>query len=385
MNKNLKKIQLNPVRYYSQVVKNDPKGIDLTMGEGHFNSPFNAKLRAYEALITNHTRYSQIEGDDQLRKLLIEKYYPHYHADNEIIITNGSTQALFSVLLSIISSDDDEIMIIAPYYPAYVQLINLLGGKPVIIDSSSTHYKVTPEVLSEVVTEKTKVLIINEPSNPTGTTYTKEEKEALLAYFKSNHFYIIIDELYKLYTDESFVSFSELIAQDELKKKFIFINGLSKSHMMTGYRIGYVVCDESVSSELKKINYLQVSCISTIMQQAAIGALEEEYFPQFVKKYYLNNLLTVIDTLKYLKINHVETKCGYYIFMDVSDFFMTGVEFCRYFRDKYHVALVPGKLFGDSFKQYIRISCCKDIKDIILFVNLLTEFTENFKKNVNIT
>ncbi len=375
MNKRLKKIKLNPVRYYSRLIKDDPKGIDLTMGEGHFNSPFKAKLMAYEALLTNNTKYGQIEGDKLLRKLLIEKYYPQYNSENEIMITNGSTQAIFSVLLSLISSQQDEIILIAPYYPAYLQVINLLGGKPVVIDTSETNFKINTESLEKVVTSHTKAIIINEPNNPTGITYNKAEKEALMAFFKANHFYIIIDEIYKLYTSDEFVSFSDLMDY-QLKKLFIFVSGLSKSHMMTGYRIGYVVSDSLVNNELKKINYLSMSCISTIMQQAAIGALEEEYFPQFVKKYYLNNTDTLRQSLKYLKINYVESTDGYYIFMDVSPFNMTGDNFCEFFSKVYHVALVPGHLFGLSFRHYVRISCCKDIKNIIKFINYLTDFID---------
>ncbi|QVK17264.1 pyridoxal phosphate-dependent aminotransferase [Mycoplasmatota bacterium] len=380
MNKRLKKIKLNPVRYYSRLIKDDPKGIDLTMGEGHFDSPFNAKLKAYEALLTNDTKYGPIEGDEKLRKTLIEKYYPTYQADKEIIITNGCTQALFSVLLSIITSSEDEIIIIAPYYPAYLKLIDLLGGKAIIIDSGKYQFKVNPEVLEEVITEKTKAIIINEPNNPTGVTYTKAEKDSLLTLFKSKSYYIIVDEIYKQYTTKDFVSFSELINNDDLKKRFFFINGLSKSHMMTGYRIGYVVCDELMNRELRKINYLSVSCISTIMQKAALGALEEECFVQFVRKYYLNNLNTLLDSLKFLKIKYVEATCGYYVFIDVSPYQVTGVEFCQYFIKNYHVALVPGILFGDSYGNYIRVSCCKDIKDIIRFINCLTEFVESNKK-----
>ncbi len=371
MNDRLKNIKLKPVRYYSQ----ESKGIDLTMGEGHFNSPFNAKLKAYEALLKNNTKYSQIEGNVQLRKLLIEKYYPAYDFDQNIIITNGATQALFNVLLAIISSKEDEIIVLSPYYPAYLQSIILMGGTPIVIDSEKTHFKVTVECLKKVVTQNTKAIIINEPNNPTGITYTKEEKEMLLKYFEACHLFVIIDEIYNSYTDDTFISFSKLV-NEELRKKIIFINGLSKSHMMTGYRIGYVISDDSFNNELKKINYLTVSSISTIMQQAAIGALEEEYYIEFIRKYYLNNVKILKDSLDGLNIDYVKTTCGFYIFMNVSQFNMSGLEFCCYFSKHYQVALVPGHLFGDSFLNYVRISCSNDIKDIIKFVNYFTDFIE---------
>ncbi len=382
MNIRLNKIKMVPVRYYSRLLNNHPDGIDLTMGEGHFNSPFNAKLRAYEALLMNQTKYSTIEGDAVLRKVLVEKYYPLYHKD-EIIITNGSTQAVFSVLLSLISSSKDEVIIISPFYPAYVQSVMLLDGTPIIIDSSETNFKINPEVLKRYVTENTKAIIINEPNNPTGVTYSREEKEKLLKFFSNHEFYVIVDEIYRLYTADDYVSFSELI-DEKLKKRFIFINGLSKSHLMTGYRVGYALGDKIVIDELRKINYLSVSCISTIMQQAALGALEDDYFPQFVRRYYIDNLKILKENLKELNIAYVENDGGYYLFMNVEQFQMTGEDFCKFFSKEYKVAMVPGILFGDPFKYYVRISCCKDVKEIMEFINILTKYVEEKKLIGNI-
>lgn len=375
MNKKLLSIKLNPVRYYSQLLKNNKKGLDLTLGEGHFESPFNAKLKAYEALVTNDTKYTKVEGDKTLRKLLIKKYYPQYDYEKEIIITNGSTQGFFSVLLSIINSKQDEIIIIAPYYPAYDKVVKLLGGKVVEIDSSKSDFKITPEVLESYVTDRTKAIIINEPCNPTGVTYSIEEKRELLEYFKRKKFLIIVDELYSQYTYELFVSFSTLITND-LKNRFIFINGLSKSHMMTGYRIGFVVSNKEINQELKKINYLTVSCISSIMQKGAIGALEDDQFCQFVSNYYLTNLQILKEALKFLNVKYVDATSGYYLFINICKFNLTGEEFCECFIDKYQTAVVPGKLFGKEFSNYIRVSCCKDIKDIIKFINYITDFSE---------
>lgn len=379
MNKKLKSIVLNPVRYYSQLIKNNKKGIDLTLGEGHFVSPFNAKLKAYEALLANDTKYSLVEGNESLRKLLIEKYYPKYDYKNEIIITNGSTQGFFSVLLSIINSKQDEVIIIAPYYPAYEKVVKLLGGKVVVINSSKSGFKISPEVLGNYVTGKTKAIIINEPCNPTGVIYSIEEKKVLLEYFKDKDFLIIVDEVYSQYTSESFISFSSLITYD-LKDRFIFINGLSKSHMMTGYRIGFVVCGKSLNNELKKINYLTVSCISSVMQKGAIGALEDDQFCKFVTKYYFTNLQTLKETLNNLNIEFVDANSGYYLFINVSKFGLSGEEFCKYFIDNYYTALVPGKLFGKGFDNYVRVSCCKDIKDISKFVNYILDFSEICEK-----
>lgn len=380
MNKRLLGINFKPVRYYSSLIKNDPEKIDLTVGEGHFASPFNAKLKAFEALLKDNTKYTLVEGNSALREKIIEIYYPMYDKDKEIIITNGSTHGIFLVLSSLINSINDEIIIIGPYYPAYYNTIYLLGGKVKIIDTDKTNFKLTVEKLKEVVSNSTIALIINEPSNPTGVIYTKEEKNILLEYLKKQHFYVIVDEIYRAYAEDGFISFSSII-DEEIKKRFIFINSLSKSHMMTGYRIGFVLSNKSINNELKKLNYLSVSSIATIMQEAALGALSEETFAPFVKKYYQENLQLVHDSLNYLQVKYVPTNSGYYVFMDTSSFFMTGDEFCRYFCENYKIALVPGHIFGENYRYYVRISCCRDTKDLMYFIDKMTNFVDkNHKK-----
>lgn len=371
MNINLKKIKLQPVRAYS---KANSDMLNLTVGEGHFNSPFSAKLKAYEALLTNKTKYSLVEGSEKLREKIINKYYPNYNKDNEIVITNGSTQALFITLLSLISSSTDEIIIIAPYYPAYYNVTVLLGAKAIIINSSNNNFKINSDLLDKYVSPNTKAIIINEPNNPTGITYTLSEKKALIDYFKKHTFYIIIDEIYKTFTDDEFVPFSSIIDND-LKERFIFINGFSKSHMMTGYRIGYVLSNKEINHLLKTLNYLTVSSISTIMQEAALGAIDDDYFKNFVSRYYLNNLKIIQTEFDDLKINYVKGNGGYYLFMNTERFNLTGNEFIQNFRKKYGIALVPGELFGKDFSYYVRISCCKDIKDIVKFLNAIRHFS----------
>lgn len=374
MNQKLKSIKLQPVRYFKSLIEGDSQGIDLTVGEGHFSSPFASKLKAYEALLTDNTKYSTVEGDIKLREMITSKFYPNYDKNNEIIITNGATQGLYITLHAIIDSIVDEIIIIGPYYPAYYNNIRLLGAKPVIIDSSQTNFKINCEVLDKYINDNTKAIIINEPNNPTGITYSLDEKKALIDYFIHKDIYIVIDEVYKIFTDSNYVSFADLIS-DSLKDKFIFINSLSKSHMMTGYRVGFVLSNEEFNYELKKLNYLSVSSISTIMQEAAVGALSDDYFCDFVSKYYLNNLRIIQDELDFYDIDYVKSSCGYYIFINTLNFNLTGVEFCNFFSKNYHIALVPGYIFGDDYKYYVRASCCKDIKEIVKFIEAIIDFS----------
>jgi len=146
MNSQLKNVVLNSVRHYSNLINGYEDGIDFTVGEGHFESPFNAKLKAIEALMNNQTKYGKIEGDDLLRELFINNYYPTYNYQSEVIVTNGSTQGVFSSLLSLLNGED-EVILVSPHYPAYEQMINLLGCKCVIIDTKSNHFKINTELL----------------------------------------------------------------------------------------------------------------------------------------------------------------------------------------------------------------------------------------------
>ncbi|MDF2700433.1 MAG: patA [Haloplasmataceae bacterium] len=371
MNKNLMKTNLKPLSHYSKNPNDD--GIDLSLGEGHFNSSFNAKLKAYEALLDNNTKYSKVEGDETLRKLIIENYYPNFNYQDEIVVTNGSTQGFFSVMLTLINKGD-EVIILSPHYPIYENVVRLLGGTPVIIDTRETNFKINSVILEKNITKKTKALIINEPNNPTGVTYTTQEKIELLKLFKNNKFYVIIDELYRLYTKSDYVSLSELIYDYNNKEQFIFINGLSKSHLMTGYRIGYVISNKIINEELKKINFLSVGCISSVMQQGAIGAILDEEHTKFVNNYYLNNLELLKEELMDIKVDYVNATGAYYLFINVSKFNLTGKEFCYKFKEKYHISLVPGEVFGIKYQDYVRISCCKDVKDIVKFINYLKNF-----------
>ena len=371
MNKHLEKVSITPVRKYRELLKD---GLDLTLGEGHFNSSFQAKVKGYEALLNNDTKYCEVIGLEALRKEFIRQYYPQYDAYNEIIITNGSTQGLFAVLFSLIN-DDDEVIILSPHYSVYEHLIRSLGGKVVCIDTKNTGFKVTTELLSACIHPKTKAIIFNEPCNPTGITYSEEEKRELIGFLKQQSLYVIVDELYRHYTEKTYLSFSTFI-DSSLKSRFIFINGLSKSHLMTGYRIGFVVCDRKLREELKKVNYMQVGCVATIMQHSALGAHEDEAYSEFVRKYYINNRIMIKEELESLGFEVVDATGGYYLFVNIKHLKTSADDFCAELLNRFNIAVVPGHLFGEGYEDYIRISCCKDVENLTYFVNSLQKYLD---------
>lgn len=371
MNERLNNLTLHTLRQYRKLIESSPNGIDLTVGEGHFHAPFNAKLGVYEALLMNQTKYSTISGEEDLRKKYVSKYYPQYSHD-EVIITNGATQGVFISLMSLINSNQDEVIVLAPYYPSYVQIITLLGAKPIIIDTASDNFKITVNKLKEHITPNTVGLIINEPCNPTGITYSLEEKSELLKLFKKKDLYIIVDEVYRAYTNEDHVSFTELMDLD-LKEKFIFINSLSKSHLMTGFRIGFVLSSKKIINNLHKLNCLMIASLSKLLQEGAKNALDDDYYPNFVRKYYLNNTRYLQDELNELNIDYVKGNGGYYVFIRTDKLGLDDEVLAKILSEKYQIAVVPGRIFGEEYNHYIRVSCCRDIQDIIRFIGVLRE------------
>ncbi len=366
MNEKLNNLVLHSIRQYRK-----PNTLDLTVGEGHFQAPFNAKLGVYEALLMNQTKYSTISGEESLRKKFVSKYYSQYDYE-EVVVTNGATQGIFITLMAIINNNSDEIIVLAPYYPAYAQIITLLGAKPVIVDTKDHDFKISITKLKEYLTHNTVGIIINEPCNPTGVTYTLEEKLELLKLFREHKMYVIVDEVYRAYTNEDHVSFAELIDL-KLKEQFIFVNSLSKSHLITGFRVGFVLSNKQIISNLQKLNWMIIGSLSKLLQEGASNALDDDYYPNFVKRYYINNTRYLQDELDELNIDYVKGNGGYYVFVRTDQMGLDDEGFTNLFSEKYQLAVVPGRIFGENYQNYVRVSCCRDVKDIIRFVEVLRE------------
>ncbi len=342
--------------------------IDLSMGEPDFHTPNSIKVAGINAIEENRTRYTLNQGTNELRTAISAKLKRDNNLDynlNEIIVSNGAKQSVYNSILATVNPGD-EVIIPAPYWVSYPAMVSLAGGKNVIIETNeTTGFKVTAEHLEAAITPKTKMLILCNPSNPTGSSYTKKELEALAEIVLKNNFYVLSDEIYEklVYDDFEFVSFAAL--DPEMKKKTILVNGISKTYAMTGWRIGYTAAPENIVSAINKIQSHTTSHASSISQHAAIEAVAG---PQYVisemleefrnrREYFYNELTSIKGITCY------KPEGAFYLFPNISNYLHTKSEvlkiensfdFAMHLLYDAHIAAVPGSAFGSE--GYLRMS-----------------------------
>ncbi len=334
--------------------------IDLSVGEPDFPTPLNIKEAAKKAIENDFTRYTINAGTVELRKAIAEKLLNENGLEyslKEIIVSNGAKQSIFNTIHSVVYNDD-EVIIPAPYWVSYPEMVNLAHGKSVIVQTEENNgFKMTPEQLANAITPRTKALILCNPSNPTGSAYNKTELEALAEVVKDKEIYIIADEIYEklTYGDFEFVSFASL--SDDIKKKTILVNGVSKAYAMTGWRIGYTAGPENVIAGINKIQSHSTSNASSISQHAAIEALlgpqdaVEKMRVQFENRrnYFYDALLSLGGITCY------KPEGAFYLFPNISSYFgkstdvmkiSNSFDFAMYLLYEAKIAVVPGSAFG---------------------------------------
>ena len=344
--------------------------INLSVGEPDFNTPEIIKEAGIAAIKNNFTHYPPVPGYMDLRKAICEKLKRDNGVDFEptqIIVSNGGKHALINVLLAMVNPGD-EVIIPAPYWVSYPEMVKFVEGKPVEVRATiESDFKITPAQLEAAITPKTKLLIFNSPSNPTGMVYTKAELQALADVLKKHpNVYILSDEIYELITfDCTFESFAQF---PELKDRMIIMNGMSKGFAMTGWRIGYIAAPAEIAAACNKVQGQMTSAASSIAQKASVAAMQQD--PK--QSADLKNMVAsfkkrrdlVREGLKAIPGFKVNQPTGaFYIFPDISALFgkkygkytiKSGDDMAEFLLDEAHVALVGGNSFGDS--NSIRIS-----------------------------
>ena len=292
LSKRINKITVSPtMKIAQQAIEMKARGenlIDLTVGEPDFPTPQNIKEAAIKSIENNFTKYTINSGIYELRKAISEKLRLENKLEykpEEIIVSSGAKQSIFNAILAIVE-DDDEVIIPAPYYVSYPHIVSLSNGKSVFIHTDEkTEFKITPEQLKNAITDKTKLLILCNPSNPTGSLYSRKDLEKLIPILEEGEFYILSDEIYEklIYDNNEFVSLASL--SEKIKRKTITINGFSKSYSMTGWRIGYAAGPQEIINAMNKIQSHSTSNTSSISQKAALEALTgQQNFIEYSQK-----------------------------------------------------------------------------------------------------
>ncbi|WP_282676059.1 pyridoxal phosphate-dependent aminotransferase [Lactococcus cremoris] len=378
-NPNLDKIEISLIRQFDQQVSSIPDIIKLTLGEPDFYTPEHVKQAGIAAIENNQSHYTGMAGLLELRQaaseFLLKKYGLFYVAEDEILVTVGVTEAISSVLLSILVAGD-EVLIPAPAYPGYEPLITLAGGSLVEIDTRANDFVLTPEMLDQAIIEregKVKAVILNYPANPTGVTYNREQIKALAEVLKKHEVFVIADEVYSElnYTDQPHVSIAEYAPEQT-----IVLNGLSKSHAMTGWRIGLIFAARELVAQIIKTHQYLVTSASTQSQFAAIEALKngaDDALP--MKKEYLKRRDYIIEKMSALGFKIIEPDGAFYIFAKIpTDLEQDSFKFAVDFAKENAVAIIPGIAFGQYGEGFVRLSYAASMDVIEQAMARLTDY-----------
>jgi Aspartate/tyrosine/aromatic aminotransferase len=365
------------------------QGIDVVgfgAGEPDFNTPENINEAAIKAIHDGFTKYTPASGTEELKKAVCEKFASFNHLNynpNQIVISNGGKHSLTNIFTAILNAGD-EVIIPGPYWLSYPEIVSLADGIPVYIQTTKEdHYKVTAEQIANACTDKTKALILNSPSNPTGMLYTREELEAIAAVVVEKNIYVVADEMYEYltYDGEKHISIASL--NDEIFKRTITCSGLSKSYAMTGWRIGYTGSTVEIAKLMGSVQSHQTSNPNSIAQKAALEALRgpqdtvEKMNVEFNKR--RKYMVERINAMPF--ISTIEPKGAFYVFVDVSSVIGKTYkdsaindtsELARILIEEYKVAVIPCADFG--YADHIRLSYAISIEQIEKGLNRIEEF-----------
>lgn len=378
-NKQLDKIQVSLIRQFDQAISEIPGVLRLTLGEPDFTTPDHVKEAAKRAIDQDQSYYTGMSGLLTLRQaasdFVKEKYQLDYNPENEILVTIGATEALSATLTAILE-EGDKVLLPAPAYPGYEPIVNLVGAEIVEIDTTENGFVLTPEMLEKAILEqgdKLKAVILNYPANPTGITYSREQLEALAAVLRKYEIFVVCDEVYSelTYTGENHVSLGTM-----LRDQAIIINGLSKSHAMTGWRLGFIFAPANFTAQLIKSHQYLVTAANTMAQHAAVEALTAgKNDAEPMKKEYIQRRDYIIDKMTNLGFEIIKPDGAFYIFAKIpAGYNQDSFAFLKDFAQKKAVAFIPGAAFGQYGEGYVRLSYAASMGTIREAMKRLEEY-----------
>ncbi len=358
LNPTIQDIQISGIRKIADKIKTYENVVSLTIGEPDFQTPEFIKEAGKKAIEDNYTFYAPTAGLYETRvaatNFLKRRYDLVYNPSSEVIITNGSTESIFMALKSMLN-EGDEVLIPTPAYPGYEPVINMCGGKLVPVDTSSSEFKLTKEQLESNITNKTKVIILTYPSNPTGAIMTKGELTELVGVLKDKDIFVISDELYSELTFDK--SHASIATFPEMKEKTVVINGVSKSHAMTGWRIGFTFAPEYITEQMLKTHQYLNTSVNTIAQVAAIQALNEgDKAVGDMREQYRKRRDILCEGLQRLGFDVVVPNGTFYAFPSVKPFGISAEEFSEKVLKECNVGLLPSHVFTYGGNEHLRIS-----------------------------
>ncbi|TRU53344.1 MAG: pyridoxal phosphate-dependent aminotransferase [Microcystis aeruginosa Ma_QC_Ca_00000000_S207] len=360
-----------------EMKKNGEDVCSFSAGEPDFDTPTHIKAAAKKALDEGKTRYGPAAGEAGLRKAIAEKLLQDnqlaYNADN-VIVTNGGKQSLYNLIMALIEAGD-EVIIPAPYWLSYPEMVTLAGGTSVIVNTSlENQYKITPEQLEAAITPKTKLFVLNSPSNPTGIVYTPEEIAALAKIVVEKDILVVSDEIYEKILYDGAIHRSIASFGPEIFQRSIISNGFAKAFSMTGWRVGYIAGPVEIVKAMTKIQSHSTSNVCTFAQYGAIAALasSQDCIEEMVKAF-SERRQYILERVRAIPGLDCPTPNGaFYVFIDISQTGLKSGDFCQKLLESQKVAAIPGIAFGAD--DCIRLSYATDLKTIEKGFDRLAQF-----------
>lgn len=357
-------LQISGIRQMAQRVASHRRPVlSLTLGQPDYPTPPHIVEAAVRAAYAGHTSYTPNAGLPALRNAVAayvrQKYALIYDGQTEVIVTTGASQALDMALRTILTPGC-EVIIPTPIYPGYAPLIRLCGAVPVAIDVTAQQFTLTASLIEQALTPRTRCVILTSPANPTGVTVSYAELQRISTVLKQRAVYVLSDEIYsELCYDEPHTSIAAFPA---MRERTIVINGLSKSHAMTGWRIGFAFAPAPLVAEMLKVLQYSVTCACSISQHAALAAMTagiDDALP--MRAQYAKRREYVYAQLREAHIDVVKPDGAFYMFPSIQSFGLDSNTFAYRLLDAYDVAVVPGNAFGPQGEGYIRLSyACAD-------------------------
>ena len=376
-------IKPSGIRKFFDLVSEMKDVISLGVGEPDFDTPWHIRDEGIYALEKGRTFYTSNSGLKSLRQEIcnyIKKTQNvEYNPDNEVIVTVGGSEAI-DIGIRALVNDGDEVIIPQPSYVSYEPCAILANAKPVIINlKAENEFRLKPEELLNAITDKTKILILPFPNNPTGSIMERADLEAIAKIIIEKDIYVMSDEIYsELSYKEKHVSIASL---EGMKERTILINGFSKAYAMTGWRLGYACAPKAIIKQMTKIHQFAIMCAPTTSQYAAVEALKNgDEDVAMMRQEYNQRRRFLLNAFKEMNIPCFEPYGAFYVFPCIKEFGMTSEEFATRLLQEKKVAAVPGTAFGDSGEGHLRISYAYSLENLKKAMERMKHFVERLRE-----
>lgn len=382
LNDKIKNIKPSGIRKFFDLAGTIENVISLGVGEPDFQTPWSVRKTAIDTIEKKRIVYTANSGLADLKTEISEyinrKNSLNYDPDDEIIVTVGGSEAI-DISIRALLNPGDEVLIVEPCFVCYVPIVELTGGVPVIINTrKEDKFKLTPELLREKITDKTKLLILPFPNNPTGAIMTREDLEKIAEVLRDTNIMVLSDEIYSELTyGRKHCSIAEI---EGMRERTILINGFSKAFAMTGWRLGYLAAPRQIVKQMLKIHQYMIMSSPTISQYAAIEALRncEREVRNMVAEYNIRRRL-LVENFNKMGLECFDPEGAFYIFPCIKSTGLSSEEFCEKLLENQKVAVVPGNAFGESGEGFIRVSYAYSLKHLMEASKRIHAFIDNLK------